>query len=97
MCIRDRADILFIGIFGGFYIVPLYALIQARTDEDKRARVIAANNILNALFMVAAALVSILFISDRARNSCGIDSLATLRKRIETSAAATMNLSLIHI
>ncbi len=52
------ADILFIGIFGGFYIVPLYALIQARTDEDKRARVIAANNILNALFMVAAALVS---------------------------------------
>ena len=57
------ADILFIGIFGGFYIVPLYALIQARTDEDKRARVIAANNILNALFMVAAALVSILFLS----------------------------------
>ncbi|VFT41994.1 acetyltransferase [Pseudomonas aeruginosa] len=56
-------DILFIGIFGGFYIVPLYALIQARTDEDKRARVIAANNILNALFMVAAALVSILFLS----------------------------------
>ena len=34
------------------------------------------------------------FISDRARNSCGIDSLATLRKRIETSAAATMNRAL---
>ncbi|KAF1054396.1 MAG: Lysophospholipid transporter LplT [Stenotrophomonas maltophilia] len=57
------ADILGIGIFGGFYIVPLYALIQARTEEDKRARVIAANNILNALFMVAAALVSILLLS----------------------------------
>ena len=49
--------------FSAAYIVPLYALIQARTDEDKRARVIAANNILNALFMVAAALVSILFLS----------------------------------
>ncbi len=57
------ADILCIGIFGGFYIVPLYALIQARTEEDKRARVIAANNILNALFMVVAALVSILLLS----------------------------------
>ena len=57
------ADILGIGIFGGFYIVPLYALIQARTEEDKRARVIAANNILNALFMVVAAIVSILLLS----------------------------------
>ncbi|MDF3931628.1 MFS transporter [Pseudomonas citronellolis] len=56
-------DILGIGVFGGFYIVPLYALIQARTDEDKRARVIAANNILNALFMVVAAIVSILLLS----------------------------------
>ncbi|WP_324709060.1 MFS transporter [Pseudomonas citronellolis] len=56
-------DILGIGIFGGFYIVPLYALIQARTEEDKRARVIAANNILNALFMVVAAVVSILLLS----------------------------------
>lgn len=56
-------DILGIGIFGGFYIVPLYALIQARTEEDKRARVIAANNILNALFMVVAAIFSILLLS----------------------------------
>ncbi|PWU26611.1 glycerol acyltransferase [Pseudomonas sp. RW407] len=56
-------DILGIGIFGGFYIVPLYALIQARTEEDKRARVIAANNILNALFMVVAAIVSMLLLS----------------------------------
>ncbi|WP_071872767.1 MFS transporter [Atopomonas hussainii] len=52
-----------IGLFGGFYIVPLYALIQARTAEDQRARVIAANNILNALFMVLSALVSIVFLS----------------------------------
>jgi 1-acyl-sn-glycerol-3-phosphate acyltransferase len=57
------ASIFGLGIFGGFYIVPLYALIQSRTEERERARVIAANNILNALFMVAAALVSILFLS----------------------------------
>ncbi|WP_271411033.1 MFS transporter [Pseudomonas sp. Q1-7] len=57
------ADILGIGLFGGFYIVPLYALIQARTAEHERARVIAANNILNALFMVVSAIVSILLLS----------------------------------
>jgi hypothetical protein len=39
--------------------VPLYALIQSRTAENERARVIAANNILNALFMVVSAIVSI--------------------------------------
>lgn len=55
--------ILGIGLFGGFYIVPLYALIQSRTAEHERARVIAANNILNALFMVASAIAAILFLS----------------------------------
>ncbi|WP_277053264.1 MFS transporter [Zestomonas thermotolerans] len=54
--------ILGIGVFGGFYIVPLYALIQSRTEADQRARVIAANNILNALFMVISALVAILLL-----------------------------------
>ena len=57
------ADILGIGIFGGFYIVPLYALIQSRTVAHERARVIAANNILNALFMVVAALVAMLLLN----------------------------------
>ena len=56
-------DILGLGVFGGFYIVPLYALIQSRTAEHERARVIAANNILNALFMVVSAVVSILLLS----------------------------------
>lgn len=56
-------DILGLGIFGGFYIVPLYALIQSRTPEHERARVIAANNILNALFMVVSAIVSIVLLS----------------------------------
>ena len=56
-------DILGIGVFGGFYIVPLYALIQSRTSENERSRVIAANNILNALFMVVSAIVSIILLS----------------------------------
>jgi 1-acyl-sn-glycerol-3-phosphate acyltransferase len=56
-------DILGLGVFGGFYIVPLYALIQSRTPENQRARVIAANNILNALFMVVSAIVSIVLLS----------------------------------
>ncbi|EIK98371.1 1-acyl-sn-glycerol-3-phosphate acyltransferase [Pseudomonas sp. M47T1] len=56
-------DILGLGMFGGFYIVPLYALIQSRTAEKERARVIAANNILNALFMVVSAIVSIVLLS----------------------------------
>jgi 1-acyl-sn-glycerol-3-phosphate acyltransferase len=52
-----------LGLFGGFYIVPLYALIQSRTAASERARVVAANNILNALFMVLSALLSILLLS----------------------------------
>ncbi|MDO7910126.1 MFS transporter [Pseudomonas sp. 22-AL-CL-001] len=56
-------SIIGLGVFGGFYIVPLYALIQARTPERQRARVIAANNILNALFMVVSALVTIVLLS----------------------------------
>jgi 1-acyl-sn-glycerol-3-phosphate acyltransferase len=55
-------SILGLGIFGGFYIVPLYALIQSRTHADERARVIAANNILNALLMVCSAILSILLL-----------------------------------
>ena len=52
------ADLLLIGIFGGFFIVPLYALVQMRSAEDYRARIIAANNIMNALFMVAGSLAA---------------------------------------
>jgi 1-acyl-sn-glycerol-3-phosphate acyltransferase len=56
---RILADLVLIGMFGGFYIVPLYALIQTRSEPSHRSRVIAGNNILNALFMVAAALLAI--------------------------------------
>jgi len=53
---RIIADLVLIGAFGGFYIVPLYSLVQVRSDPGHVSRVIAANNILNALFMVVAAL-----------------------------------------
>jgi 1-acyl-sn-glycerol-3-phosphate acyltransferase len=46
-------------MFGGFYIVPLYALIQMRSDPAHRSRIIAGNNILNAVFMVVAAALAI--------------------------------------
>lgn len=57
---RLMADILLLGLFGGFFIVPLYALIQTRGERSHQSRIIAANNILNALFMVVSALVSML-------------------------------------
>ncbi len=53
------ADILLIGVFGGFYIVPLYAYIQSNAEKSHQSRVIAGNNILNALFMVISALFSL--------------------------------------
>lgn len=55
---RVVLDLVGIGLFGGFYIVPLYALVQSRTAKTHQSRVIAANNILNAFFMVAAAGVA---------------------------------------
>jgi 1-acyl-sn-glycerol-3-phosphate acyltransferase len=56
---RVAIDLVLLGVFGGFFIVPLYALIQERSDPSYRSRIIAANNILNAIFMVASAGVAI--------------------------------------
>lgn len=55
--------ITLLGISGGFYIVPLYAMMQAYSPRSHRARVVAANNILNAVFMVSSAIFSILILS----------------------------------
>ena len=52
-----------LGISGGFYIVPLYAMMQAYSPRSHRARVVAANNILNAVFMVSSAVFSIIILS----------------------------------
>jgi 1-acyl-sn-glycerol-3-phosphate acyltransferase len=55
---RVLLDLILIGVFGGFFIVPLYALVQQRSNPEHGARIIAANNIMNALFMVAGALAA---------------------------------------
>lgn len=56
---RILADLMLIGAFGGFYIVPLYAMVQERANRRHLSRIIAANNILNALFMVSASILAI--------------------------------------
>ncbi len=55
-CLRILLDLCLIGMFGGIYIVPLFALVQHRCEPAHRARIIAANNIVNALYMVVSAL-----------------------------------------
>ena len=51
-------DLVLIGMFGGLYIVPLYTLLQQYSAETYRARIIAGNNVLNALFMVMSAIAT---------------------------------------
>jgi 1-acyl-sn-glycerol-3-phosphate acyltransferase len=60
--LRILADLLLLGMFGGFFIVPLFALIQTRCDPEHVSRTIAGTNILNALFMVAAAGLAMVLI-----------------------------------
>ena len=61
--IRVMIDLFLVGVSGGVFIIPLYAFIQSRSEEGECAQSIAANNIMNALFMVASAAVSILVLS----------------------------------
>jgi 1-acyl-sn-glycerol-3-phosphate acyltransferase len=60
--LRILFDIVMIGVFGGFYVVPLFALIQTRCDPKHISRTIAGMNILNALFMVGAAGLAIVLL-----------------------------------
>ncbi|GLS16363.1 MFS transporter [Hydrogenophaga electricum] len=55
---RVLADLGLLSLFAGIYSVPMYALIQMRSQPTHRARIIAANNILNALFMIASSLLA---------------------------------------
>jgi hypothetical protein len=59
---RLIADLILLGMAGGLYIVPLYALIQTRTEKQYQSRIIAANNIMNAAFMVVSAIVSLILL-----------------------------------
>ena len=55
---RVMADLALLSLFAGLYSVPMYALIQLRAQPTHRARIIAANNILNALFMIASSVIA---------------------------------------
>lgn len=55
---RVMADLALLSLFAGLYSVPMYALIQLRSQPTHRARIIAANNILNALFMIVSAVLA---------------------------------------
>ncbi|URI11155.1 MFS transporter [Aquincola tertiaricarbonis] len=55
---RVLADLALLALFAGLYSVPMYALIQLRAVPTHRARIIAANNILNALFMIASSVIA---------------------------------------
>src|SRR5207302_9108841 len=56
--LRIFGDLLGLAVSGGFFVVPLYAIIQNRSEEASRARIIAANNVVNALFMARAAALT---------------------------------------
>ncbi|MET0517783.1 MAG: MFS transporter, partial [Burkholderiaceae bacterium] len=55
---RVLADLCLLALFAGLYSVPMYALIQIRSQPTHRARIIAANNILNALFMIGSSVIA---------------------------------------
>jgi hypothetical protein len=56
-------DLVMIGMFGGFFIVPLNSMVQQRTAGNKRARVLSVNAIINAAFMVGGSLLGMFFLS----------------------------------
>lgn len=58
---RLLVDFFLMSVFGGLFILPLYTLIQQRSEPESRSRVIAANNIVNAIFMVVASVCVIFF------------------------------------
>jgi acyl-[acyl-carrier-protein]-phospholipid O-acyltransferase / long-chain-fatty-acid--[acyl-carrier-protein] ligase len=60
---RILADLFGIAVSGGIFVVPLYALLQARTEREHRARAIAANNIINAAAMVISSVVTMALIA----------------------------------
>ncbi len=51
-----------IGLFGGFFSVPLYTWLQTASNDEFRAHAIAANNIVNAVFMVSSAIISMILL-----------------------------------
>lgn len=60
---RVMFDLFMVGVSGGLFVVPLYAFIQSRAEQGQCAQAIAANNIMNSLFMVASAALAILLLT----------------------------------
>ncbi len=60
---RVFVDLFFLGFSGGLYIVPLYASMQAYAPKSHRARIVGANNIFNAIFMVTSAVFAIVILN----------------------------------
>ncbi|MEZ8094571.1 MFS transporter [Photobacterium swingsii] len=61
--LRVFISLTMLGVSGGIFIVPLYAMMQHRAKAEERAQIIAANNIWNALFMVMSAITAIICLS----------------------------------
>lgn len=60
---RLLIDLALMGMFGGMFVIPMQALIQVRTPQHRRARVIAVNNVMNALFIVIGATLAIVWLT----------------------------------
>jgi acyl-[acyl-carrier-protein]-phospholipid O-acyltransferase/long-chain-fatty-acid--[acyl-carrier-protein] ligase len=63
---RALFDIFGVSVCGGLYTVPLYAILQSRTVDGERSRIVAGNNILNALFMVLSSLAATVMLANGA-------------------------------
>lgn len=61
--LRVFFDLVVVGLFGGFYCVPLYTMMQEKSEEDSRARMVACNNIVNSIFMVVGSVAITLLLS----------------------------------
>ena len=81
---RVMADLLLLSLSAGLYSVPMYAQIQLRSQPSHRARIIAANNILNALFMIASSLGAGLLLA----NGCSVAEVFLVTGLLNALAAA---------
>lgn len=60
---RASVDLFMLAVFSGLFTVPLYTMLQVRSDSKERSRIIAANNVVNAVFMVIGALGLMILLS----------------------------------
>ncbi len=62
--IRIVLDVLLLGVAGGLYSVPLQAMMQQQSRPEHRGQIIGVNNVMNAIFMMAAAVSAIVFLGN---------------------------------